>query len=80
MSERVNNLGVRLELRQQAQRLRTEAEALRDKLRHALPIHEEADTLNGEEIINTAIALNTSLNELTGLNRKIAILTRELGE
>lgn len=80
MSERVEHLGQRVELRQQKRRLTAEVEALRDKLRRALPAHEEAETLKGEEILDTAIALKTSLDELTAVERKIAILTRELGD
>jgi hypothetical protein len=79
MAERHEMLGQRAELKPQAQRLRVECEALRDRLRSALPIHEEVDSLGGENILTTAIALKTSLDELAGLNRKIDILNRELG-
>ncbi|WP_027188218.1 hypothetical protein [Desulfovibrio cuneatus] len=80
MSERIQNLGLRTELRQTAQRLGVEVEALRDQLRGLLPTHEEPDTLNGETILNTAIALQGRLAELQGYTRKIAILNRELGD
>ena len=72
-------LGQRAELLPQRQRLRAECEALRDRLRLALPIHEEVDSLDGEKVLNTAIALKNSLDELSGMNRKIEILSRELG-
>jgi hypothetical protein len=42
-------------------------------------VQDEVDSLAGESILHTAIALKTSLDELAGLNRKIEILNRELG-
>ena len=80
MSERLENIGLRADLRMQKTRIETEVEALRDTLRRLLPKHEDAVELNGEKILNTAIALNTSLEELKNIQRKIAILSRELGE
>ena len=80
MSERLENIGLRADLRMQKIRIETEVEALRDTLRRLLPKHEDAVELNGEKILNTAIALNTSLEELKNIQRKIAILSRELGE
>ena len=80
MSERLENIGLRADLRMQKTRLEAEVEALRDTLRRLLPKHEDVIELNGEKILNTAIALNTSLEELKGIQRKIAILNRELGE
>lgn len=80
MSERLENIGLRADLRMQKIRIETEVEALRDTLRRLLPKHEDVIELNGEKILNTAIALNTSLEELKGIQRKIAILNRELGE
>ena len=79
MGERHEMLGQRAELLPQRQRLRVECEALRDRLRAALPVQEEVDALSGENVLNTAIALHASLVELAGLNRKIEILSRELG-
>ncbi len=80
MSERLENIGLRADLRMQKTRLEAEVEALRDTLRRLLPKHEDVIELNGEKILNTAIALNTNLEELKGIQRKIAILNRELGE
>ena len=80
MSERLENIGLRADLRMQKIRIETEVEALRDTLRRLLPKHEDVIELNGEKILNTAIALNTILEELKGIQRKIAILNRELGE
>lgn len=80
MSERVQLLGHRSELRKQESRLRTEVEALRDKLRSLTLPHMEAHELNGDGIVDTAAALGVSLSELKGIQRKIDVLTGELGE
>ena len=80
MSERAENLGRRVELRREAARLTAECEALRDQLRRALPLVEDVDSLNRDQILNTALALNQSLLELDGVNKKIDVLNRELGE
>jgi hypothetical protein len=80
MGERHEMIGQKAELSPQRLRLTVECEALRDKLRQALPLHEDVAALDGENILNTAIALQNSLAELGGVNRKIAILNRELGE
>ena len=79
MGERHEMIGQRAEMKLQRQRLQVECEALRDKLRAILPVHEDVDALSGENILNTAIALHTSLTELAGLNRKIGILNDQLG-
>lgn len=80
MSERVQHLGHRSELRKKVSRLQTEVGALRDKLRTLTPPHLDAHELDGEAIVDTAAALGISLNELQGTRRKIDILNRELGE
>ena len=79
MTERHQMLGERADLKPKRQKLRAECEALRDRLRAALPVHNEVDALDGENILTTAIALRESLGELAGLNHKIGILERELG-
>jgi hypothetical protein len=80
MGERHEMLGQRAELTPKRQRLTVECEALRDKLRQALPPHVPVGELNGEAILQTAIALQTSLTELAGVVRMIGVLERELGE
>ncbi|HEU6436126.1 MAG TPA: hypothetical protein VE028_01585 [Nitratidesulfovibrio sp.] len=79
MSERAENLGRRVELRQQRQRLEAEVVALRDRLRRLLPVDADPTELKGEEVLQAAIALHTSLDELGGVARRIDILNRELG-
>ena len=80
MSEKVQMLGHRSELRKQESRLQTEVSALRDKLRSLTLPHLEAHELDGEAIVDTAAALGVSLSEFKGIQRKIAVLTSEIGE
>ena len=79
MSERHERLGYRAELLPKQQRLRVECEALRERLRIALPTHVGVEELNAENILATAIALTGSLGELAGLNRQISSLEEQLG-
>lgn len=78
MYETSHLLAERSELRKKESRLRTEVEALRDRLRVQLPPHVEAHELNGEAIIDTAAALGVSLSELNGVRRKLDVLNRKL--
>lgn len=79
MSERHEMLGQRAELKPTRQRLIVECEALRDALRKLLPVHEKVNTLDADKIVTTAIALQTSLGELAGVQRMIDALTQALG-
>jgi hypothetical protein len=72
-------LGDRAELLPKRQRLEVECEALRDSLLRLLPTHTPVLALDGEKIVNTAIALNTSLGELAGIQRMIGVLEDKLG-
>ena len=80
MSERTENLGRRVELRRERQRLTAECDGLRGLLRRQLPLDVEVDDLDGEGIFNAALALRQSLMELSGINRRLAVLNRELGD
>ncbi|CAK7024749.1 MAG: hypothetical protein DELT_02534 [Desulfovibrio sp.] len=80
MSERHEMLGQRAELTGERLRLIVECESMRDTLRRLLPTHEEVHTLNKDKIATTAIALQKSLGELQGVQRKIDILSQNLGE
>lgn len=80
MSERHELLGQRAELTGERLRLTVECESLRDSLRRQLPPHEEVHALDGDKIAATAIALQNSLGELSGVRRKIDILSRNLGD
>lgn len=80
MSERQENMGRYVELRRERGRIAVKCEALRSHLRRALPVAEEIQTLDSEDILNTALALNQGLLELTSLDKKLDVLNRELGE
>lgn len=80
MSERTQYMGQRVELRQQRQRVALDCEALRDRLRLALPLAEEVSAIDREVVVNAAMALHDRLGELQGIDRKLAILNRELGD
>ena len=79
MSERAENMGRQVLLRQERQRLAAEGEALRDSLRRLLPLAEDVGGLDREKILCAAVALEQSLLELAVIDKKLAILSRELG-
>ena len=72
-------LGQRAELKPKQQRLLVECEALRDRLRSALPDYVEVNALDGDNILNTAIVLKTSLDDLAGVNKWLDVLNEKLG-
>ena len=79
MSERAENMGRLVELDRTRKRLAAECEALRDSLRRLLPLAEDVSALDREKILTSAVALDQSLLELAGVDKKLAILNRELG-
>lgn len=79
MSERREYIGEREELRLRCKRVAVEVDSHRDSLRAALPLTAEHDALDGDHIVVLALALKERLEELRGLDRKVAILTREIG-
>lgn len=78
MSERRENLGQREELRLRRKRVAAEVESHRDSLRAALPLVVEVEELDGEHVLVLALAFKERLDELAGLDRKIATLTQLL--
>lgn len=80
MSDRQAMLGHRVEVRQQHQRRAVNCEALRDKLRGLASATLEAHELDRDAILDTAAALHAELEALLILARKLAVLTKELGE
>ncbi len=80
MTERLEKMGKRAELRQERTRLETECDALRSSLRRLLPAEEDAGDLNEEKILNTAISLNQSLAELKAIDKKLNVLNDILGD
>ena len=79
MSERLENMGKRAELKVERARLVTECDSLRSSLRRALPPEEEAANLDRDNILNLALALNQSLAELMSIDKKIGVLSDVLG-
>lgn len=79
MSERTENIGRRETLRHIAKRLEAEAASHRDSLRAALPVAGEPADIDGDYVLSLAVSLNEKVRELRGVNKKIAILDRELG-
>ena len=78
MSERTENIGQRETLRHIAKRLEAEAASHRDSLRAALPVAGEPADIEEEYILSLAVSLAEKVRELRGVNKKIAILDREL--
>lgn len=78
MSERTENIGQRETLRHIAKRLEAEAASHRDSLRAALPVAGEPADIDGDYVLSLAVSLNEKVRELRGVNKKIAILDREL--
>lgn len=78
MSERTENIGRRETLRHIAKRLEAEAASHRDSLRAALPVAGEPADIDGDYVLSLAVSLNEKVRELRGVNKKIAILDREL--
>lgn len=79
MSERQALLGKRVELRQLRNRRATACDALKVRLRKLLDPVREAHELDGDAILDAAASLHGELGELAVLDKKLAILKRELG-
>ena len=79
MSERIQHIGRRAELREERLRVATEAASLRDQLRTKLDPVEDVDKLAGAEIATLAFALNGKLERLAEINAKLAKLAELLG-
>jgi hypothetical protein len=80
MSEYAKKLGQRVELRTQRLGLAADIQAQRDRLRDLLDPLAEPETLDAEEIVVLAGNLAGKLAELGAVDRKLAILAREIGE
>jgi hypothetical protein len=78
MSERRENMGHREDLRTRRRIVAAEIQSHKDSIRAALPSVADAEEIDAERVLNLALALKESRDELAGLDRKIAILTREL--
>lgn len=77
---RLEEIGQREELRVRRKIIEAEVQSHRDSLLSALSIIHPLDELQGEYIAALGVKLNERLMELDGVNRRIAILSRELGD
>lgn len=79
MSEYTENLGRQLTYKRERLRIETKCNALRDSLRRALPVEEEAAKLDGATILQTALALEQSLGELAEMDRRLGVIDGLIG-
>lgn len=77
---RLEEIGQREELRRRRKIIEAEIQSHRDSLLSALSIIHPLGELQGEYIAALGVKLNERLMELDGVNRRIAILSRELGD
>ncbi len=75
---RIECLGERESLRVKRRAVLAEVQSHRDSLLAALSIVKEPEELQGEYIAALGVKLNERLLELQGVDKKIAILNREL--
>ena len=73
-------LGERESLRVKRKAIVAEVQSHRDSLLSSLSILHEPDELDGEYIAVLGVKLSDRLLELKGVDKKIAVLNRELGE
>lgn len=77
---RLEYLGERESLRVKRRAVLAELQSHRDSLLSALSIVREPEELQGEYIAALGVKLNELLLELQGIDRKISILSQEIGE
>lgn len=77
---RQDEIGQREELRIRRRSIEAEVSNTRDAIRDVLPLTADAADINSEYVVRLAIKLNERVQELRGVNKKIAILEREFGE
>ena len=77
---RLEEIGQREELRRRRKIIEAEIQSHRDSLLSALSIIHPLEELQGEYIAALGVKLNERLMELDGVNRRKAILSRELGD
>lgn len=73
-------LGERESLRVQRKAIMAEVQSHRDSLLSALSILREPEELDGEYIAVLGVKLSERLLELNGVDKKIVVLNRELGD
>lgn len=77
---RLEDFGERESLRVKRKVIEAEIQSHRDSLLSALALRHPPEELQGEYIAALGIKLNERLMELAGVDRQIAVLSRELGE
>jgi hypothetical protein len=80
MNERTEYLGQRVELRRKRKMLAGDIEAQRDRLRGLLNPIAEVGSLGGDTILDQALSLAQRLEELKGMDTKLAKLAEILGD
>lgn len=80
MSDRARMLGERVEIRRKRQRVGVNCCALQDRLRAFVSPTLQPEDMDGDSILDTAAVLHSELGELKILDRKLDVLTSELGE
>lgn len=73
-------LGKRESLRVQRKAIVAEVQSHRDSLLSSLSILHEPEDLDGEYVAVLGVKLSERLLELKGVDKKIAVLNRELGD
>lgn len=73
-------LGERESLRVKRKAIVAEVQSHRDSLLSSLSILHEPEDLDGEYVAVLGVKLSERLLELKGVDKKIAVLNRELGE
>lgn len=73
-------LGERESLRVQRKAIVAEVQSHRDSLLSSLSILHEPEDLDGEYVAVLGVKLSERLLELKGVDKKIAVLNRELGD
>ena len=76
---RQDEIGQREELRIRRRSIEAEVSNTRDAIRD-VPLTADAADIDSEYVVRLAIKLNERVQELRGVNKKIAILEREFGE
>ncbi|WP_299392510.1 hypothetical protein [uncultured Desulfovibrio sp.] len=77
---RLEYIGERESLRVKRKVIEAEVQSHRDSLLAALSLVHSPEELQGEYIAVLGIKLNERLMELVGVDKRIAILSRELGD
>ena len=73
-------IGEREGLRVRRKAILAEVVSHRDSILSALSVIHEPEEINGEYVAVLGVKLNERLMELSGVDKKIAVLSREIGD